>query len=83
MEQDMMATEGNRDIGPWLVFQGQIPHIHMADDDWVLDLSLNGGPGIRIRRGSAADYFVGPGLDDLIKQLAQSDLRDSPPASQS
>lgn len=81
--QGMMAVEGNHESGPWLVFHGQPPHIHMTDDGQVLDVFLSGGPGVRIRQRNAADYVVGPGLDDLIEQVTQNDQRGPPPASQS
>ncbi|WOK99065.1 putative E3 ubiquitin-protein ligase RHC1A [Canna indica] len=67
--------------GPWLVFRGQIP-AH-AFEDPGLELLLNGRHGVGVRRADMADYFVGPGLDELIEQLMQNERHGPPPASQS
>lgn len=54
---------------PWLIFRGQLPR-HIPDSNLM-------------HRANIADIFVGPGLDDLIEQLSQSDRRGPPPASES
>ncbi|XP_042389337.1 probable E3 ubiquitin-protein ligase RHC1A [Zingiber officinale] len=67
--------------GPWLVFRGQIP-FH-AFDDHGLEVLLNGQQGLGVRRAGMSDYFVGPGLDELMEQMMHNDRRGPPPASQS
>ncbi|XP_044504969.1 probable E3 ubiquitin-protein ligase RHC1A [Mangifera indica] len=68
-------------FGPLLIFGGQIP----------VRLSGNGGleaifgstPGIGFARGNTGDYFIGPGLEELLEQLSANDRRGPPPAAQS
>ncbi|KAF8369685.1 hypothetical protein HHK36_017034 [Tetracentron sinense] len=64
--------------GPWLIFRGQIP-VRMSENGGI-EVLFNGGPGVGLRR---EDYFVGPGLDELVEQLARNGRRGPPPASRS
>ncbi|OVA18843.1 zinc finger protein [Macleaya cordata] len=66
--------------GPWLIFSGQIP-VRMSENG--IEVLLNGGHGVGIRRASVNDYFLGPGLDELIEQLSRNDRQGPPPASRS
>ncbi|XP_020690038.1 probable E3 ubiquitin-protein ligase RHC1A [Dendrobium catenatum] len=72
---DMVLSGG---IGsPWLLFRGQV------SEDGGLEALLNGGSGIEIGRATITDYFMGPGLQDLIEQLTQNAHLGPPPASRS
>ncbi|URE23552.1 Helix-loop-helix DNA-binding domain [Musa troglodytarum] len=64
--------------GPWLLLRGQIP-VH-AFEDHGLEVLLDGHHGVGVQRTGTADYFVGPGLDELIEQLMQNN-RYGPPQS--
>ncbi|KAK9124954.1 hypothetical protein Scep_013800 [Stephania cephalantha] len=66
--------------GPWLIFSGQIP-LQMLENGGI-EL-LHGGSGVGLRRANVSDYFVGPGLDDLIEMLTRNERRGPPPAAQS
>ncbi|KAG0487885.1 hypothetical protein HPP92_006696 [Vanilla planifolia] len=65
------------DPSPLLLFHGQVP------EDRGFDVLFNGGPGFGIRRSNIADYFMGPGLEDLIEHLTMGNHRGPPPAARS
>ncbi|XP_077210432.1 putative E3 ubiquitin-protein ligase RHC1A [Tasmannia lanceolata] len=67
--------------GPWLIFHGQMP-VRMSENGNI-EVLFNGGPGVGLRRANISDYFMGPGLDELIEQLTRNDQRGPPPASRS
>lgn len=78
-----MLSELGMEFGtaPWLVFRGQVP-VNMFDNNGF-EVSFNGRRGVGFRRANMADYFVGPGLEDIIEQLTQNGRHGPPPASQS
>jgi E3 ubiquitin-protein ligase RNF115/126 len=73
--------EHNPGIGPLLIFGGQIPFRMSGNGGF--EALFNGTPGIGLTRGTAGDYFIGPGLEELFEQLSTNDRRGTPPASRS
>eukprot|EP00250_Pteridium_aquilinum_P000188 c10214_g1_i1 orf=185-1435(+) len=69
---------------PMVVLQGQIPNIPLGGN---IEIFFDNGTGDGARRlpGNLGDYFWGPGLDQLIQQLAENDPNryGAPPASKS
>eukprot|EP00262_Sarcandra_glabra_P010014 TRINITY_DN24872_c0_g1_i1.p1 TRINITY_DN24872_c0_g1~~TRINITY_DN24872_c0_g1_i1.p1 ORF type:complete len:323 (-),score=22.15 TRINITY_DN24872_c0_g1_i1:490-1458(-) len=68
----------NFGAGSWLILRG----LRMSENGDI-EVLFNGGPGVGFRRANVTDYFVGPGLEELIERLTLNDSRGPPPASQS
>lgn len=66
-------TWGVFSSGPYLIFHGQAPGFTNSNG------SSRGGP----RRVDFGDYFMGPGLEELIEQLTMNDQRGPAPAARS
>lgn len=70
-----------RALNPILLLQGRIQNLlNLRGGEYMVD---NGGP-LRLP-GTIGDYFVGPGLEHLIQQLAENDPNKygTPPAAKS
>lgn len=67
---------------PMLVFQGQVQNFLGGGN---IEIFFDNGAGPRRLPGNLGDYFLGPGLDQLIQQLAENDPNryGTPPASKS
>lgn len=64
----------NSGYGPWLIFSGQVPQNRRFDE---LFNESNG-----FRRGNGGNYFVGPGLEEIIAEIS-NDQHGNPPVSKS
>lgn len=67
---------------PMLVFQGQVQNFLGGGGN--VEVFFDNGTGVPRRLpGNIGDYFLGPGLDQLIQQLAENDPNryGTPPAS--
>ncbi|CAA7400078.1 unnamed protein product [Spirodela intermedia] len=68
---------------PWLWFQGQLPSRFPPGGGGGIEVVFPGdGVGFGLRRGNVENYFVGPGVDELLfERLGRgSDQRGPPPA---
>lgn len=76
-----LFSEHNSGVGPLLIFGGQIP-VRLSGNNGFEAL-FNGVPGIGLTRGNGGDYFIGPGLEELLEQLSANEHRGPPPAARS
>lgn len=78
------AGEGPGGFNPMLMLQGQMQNFLGGGGN--VEVFFDNGTGIPRRLpGNFGDYFLGPGLDQLIQQLAENDPNryGAPPASKS
>ncbi|KAG0578757.1 hypothetical protein M758_4G044600 [Ceratodon purpureus] len=76
--------EGSGGFNPMLMLQGQMQNFLGGGGN--VEVFFDNGTGIPRRLpGNFGDYFLGPGLDQLIQQLAENDPNryGAPPASKS
>lgn len=76
-----LIPEHNPAFGPLLIFGGQVP-IRLSRNGGIEAL-FNGVPGVAVTRGNGGDYFIGPGLEELLEQLSANERRGPPPAARS
>ncbi|XP_030481775.2 probable E3 ubiquitin-protein ligase RHC1A [Cannabis sativa] len=72
-----LVPEHNPGVGPLLIFGGQIPF--RLSGNGGFESLFSGTPGIGVTRGNVGDYFIGPGLEELLEQLSTNDRRRGPP----
>ncbi|KAK1694926.1 hypothetical protein QYE76_011623 [Lolium multiflorum] len=75
--QDYLRGRRGRGVNIFDLLEDAMDHLAAGIDD--------GGVGIGLGGGSFGDYFVGPGLEQLIEQLAENDPNryGTPPAAKS
>lgn len=79
-----MMPENNMSFGsgPWVIFHGQSP-VRMTPDD-AFEYFFNGSSRMGgQRRTNFDDFFMGPGLQQLIEQLSMNGRQGPPPAPRS
>ncbi|CAH9134530.1 unnamed protein product [Cuscuta epithymum] len=81
-----VMPENNMDLnsgpaGPWMIFHGQSP-VRMAQDD-AFEHFFNGRPRMGHRQANFDNFFMGPGLQQLIEQLSLNGRQGPPPAPRS
>lgn len=79
-----VAEDGPGEFNPMLMLQGQMQNFLGGGGN--VEVFFDNGTGIPRRLpGNFGDYFLGPGLDQLIQQLAENDpsRHGAPPASKS
>lgn len=81
--RNIVATDIG-DINPMLLLRGRMQNILGGRNaEFFIDNGAGGGP--EHLQGNIGDYFFGPGLEQLIQQLAENDPNryGAPPASKS